>query len=123
MGRPFSLSGQMTLIRFRPGYAISLHEANADWVAGPTYLMRLPLDSVDEAAAISACQDEMDEVAFANYEEDEAEEDEAESNESTHPPANYDRPALLRIVRPRGAFGVFRIDSTAVLFGPRPCRI
>ena len=75
MGRPFSWSGQMTLIRLCPGYAISLHEYDADVVAGPTYLMRLPLDSAAEATAIAKWQDDMDEATFANYQDPDADQD------------------------------------------------
>lgn len=57
MGRPFSWSGQMTFVRFRPGYAISLRESDADVIAGPSYLTRLPLDRVEEAAIINAWQE------------------------------------------------------------------
>lgn len=86
MGRPFSSSGQMTLIRFRPGYAISLHEADADVVAGSSYLTRFPLDPAEEAATINAWQAEMDEATFANYQEDDSEEgDDDKAGEEVNP--------------------------------------
>ena len=86
MGRPFSWSGQMTFMRFRPGFAISLHESDADVVAGPSYLTRLPLDPVEEAAIIHAWQEKMDEATFANYQDDEAQEDAESSDDAALPP-------------------------------------
>ena len=86
MGRPFSWSGQMTFMRFRPGYGISLHESDADVVAGPSYLTRLPLDPVEEAAIINAWQEKMDEATFANYQDDEAQEDAESSDDVVSPP-------------------------------------
>ena len=76
----------MTFMRFRPGYAISLHESDADVVAGPSYLTRLPLDPVEEAAIIQAWQEKMDEATFANYQDDEAQEDAESSDDVVSPP-------------------------------------
>lgn len=70
MGRPFSYSGRMSLRILRPGYAFSLHQMDADVVAGPSYFMRIPLDPEGEGAAIEAWQEDMDEKTFVNYEGD-----------------------------------------------------
>lgn len=69
MGRPISYSFAVSLLRLRPGYAISLHEHESPFYAGDSHVMRLPIKMADEASAIAGWFSDMEEKHMVNYDE------------------------------------------------------